>query len=120
MVYASTSLALAAIELFVHLEPNQAPQDLVAIAADLPEGEPAIRWDKDKLPPQWSTDELGPGRALGDAWIRGNQSLAVFVPSVPIPQEWNVLINALHPSMSELKSKSTEPFHFDARMFLTR
>ena len=29
MVYASSSLALAAIELFVHLEPNQQPSDLV-------------------------------------------------------------------------------------------
>ncbi|MGA9671505.1 MAG: RES family NAD+ phosphorylase, partial [Terracidiphilus sp.] len=43
MVYASSSLALAAIELFVHLEPNQQPADLVSIAAELPAGEPAQR-----------------------------------------------------------------------------
>jgi RES domain-containing protein len=120
MVYASTSLALAAIELFVHLEPNLAPLDLVAIATELPDGEPAIRWDKGKLPPEWSTDVLGPGRAKGDSWIRSNESLAVFVPSVPIDQEWNVLINPLHPGAGELKTKSTHPFHFDARMFQPR
>ena len=33
MVYCSSSLALAAIELFVHIEPNLQPDDLVAIAA---------------------------------------------------------------------------------------
>ena len=53
MVYASPSLALAAIELFVHLEPNQAPGDLVAIAAELPKGEPAMRWDEPALPAKW-------------------------------------------------------------------
>ena len=36
MVYSSSSLALAAMELFVHLEPNQQPDDLVSIAALLP------------------------------------------------------------------------------------
>jgi hypothetical protein len=42
MVYASTSLALAAIELFVNLEPGLAPEDLVCLSAILPEGEPAL------------------------------------------------------------------------------
>src|ERR1700736_975143 len=70
MVYASSSLALAAIELFVHLEPNQAPGDLVWIAAELPEGEPAMRWDAATLPPNWWGDELGPVRGLGDQWIQ--------------------------------------------------
>ena len=49
MVYASSSLALAAIELFVHLEPAQQPDDLVAIAASLPKGEPAQRLDPDEI-----------------------------------------------------------------------
>jgi len=40
MVYCSSSLALAAIELFVHLEPNLQPDDLVSIAATLPASEP--------------------------------------------------------------------------------
>ena len=120
MVYASTSLALAAIELFVHLEPNQAPQDLVSIAAELPEGEPGLRWDKDALPQEWWSDELGPVRALGDAWIQSRQNLAVFVPSVPIRQEWNVLINPLHPRIGDLTARTSEPFHFDSRMFAGR
>ena len=34
VVYASPSLALAAIETFVHLEPNLRPDDLVAIEAN--------------------------------------------------------------------------------------
>jgi RES domain-containing protein len=121
MVYASTSLALAAIELFVHLEPGQAPNDLVYISAILPLGEPARTLQADELPSAWWTDNVaaGPGstRDLGDTWMRGGSSLALMVPSVPIRAEWNVLVNPLHSRMSELQIDSPQPFVFDARMF---
>jgi RES domain-containing protein len=37
MVYASTSLALAAMEIFVNLEPNVQPTDLVSIEGEIPD-----------------------------------------------------------------------------------
>jgi RES domain-containing protein len=117
MVYASSSLALAAIELFVHLEPNQQPGDLVSIAALLPAGEPAQRLAPDQLPPAWWTDDVKPLRRLGDQWIRDVASLAIEVPSAALRMEWNVLINPLHPKIAELKIEPPQPFHFDARMF---
>ena len=117
MVYCSSSLALAAMELFVHLEPNQQPDDLVFIAAELPAGEPARRLELEKLPPEWWTDDFEPLRELGDGWIREKTSLAMMVPAVPIRQEWNVLINPLHPRIGSLQIAVPEPFIFDARMF---
>ena len=120
MVYSSSSLALAAIEYFVHLEPNQAPTDLVAIAAELPEGEPALRWDGEALPASWWSEELAPMRTLGDAWIRDKATLAVLAPSVPIRGEWNVLVNPLHSRAGEIAIQAPQPFVFDARMFLLR
>ncbi|MDE3063598.1 MAG: RES family NAD+ phosphorylase [Acidobacteriota bacterium] len=117
MVYASSSLALAAIELFVHLEPSQQPEDLVSIAALLPEGEPAQRLDPSQLPPGWWTDDFAPLRALGDNWIREQRSLAIEVPSAALRMEWNVLVNPLHPAIAEIKVEPPQPFHFDARMF---
>ena len=117
MVYASSSLALAAIELFVHLEPNQQPDDLVSIAALLPEGEPALRLEPNKLPRGWWTDDVEPLRNLGDQWIRDAASLAIEVPSAALRMEWNVLVNPLHPEIANLQIESPQPFHFDARMF---
>lgn len=61
MVYASTSLSLAAIELFVHLEPGQAPNDLVYLSAILPEGEPGLTLQSAELPSEWWTDNLAAG-----------------------------------------------------------
>jgi RES domain-containing protein len=117
MVYASSSLALAAIELFVHLEPNLQPDDLVSIAATLPAGEPAQRIEPDQLPAGWWTDDFEPLRAVGDKWIREKSSLAVEVPSAALRVEWNVLVNPLHPAIAEIKVEEPQAFHFDARMF---
>jgi RES domain-containing protein len=121
MVYASTSLSLAAIELFVHLEPGQAPRDLVFLSATLPDGEPSRTIKQEELPPDWWSDDIAASgetaRELGDAWIRSRSSLALQVPSVPIRVEWNVLLNPLHPRIGELKIEPAQPFVFDARMF---
>jgi RES domain-containing protein len=117
MVYCSSSLALAAVELFVHLEPNQQPDDLVSIAALLPEGEPAERFDPGQLPDNWWSDDLNPMRALGDQWIRESRCLAVEVPSAALQMEWNVLVNPLHPAIMSIRMEPPQPFHFDARMF---
>jgi RES domain-containing protein len=121
MVYTSTSLSLATIELFVHLEPALAPDDLVYLSATLPEGEPARTFQQAELPDAWWTDSVAAGalttHELGDAWIRSNASLALMVPSVPIRAEWNVLVNPLHPRMGELRIEPAQPFVFDARMF---
>jgi RES domain-containing protein len=116
MVYCSSSLALAAVELFVHLDPTQAPSDLVAISATLPEGEPARAITQNELPPDWWADPSAT-RALGDAWMRDGSSLAVRVPSVPIRAEWNVLVNPLHSRMAKIRIDPPQPFVFDARMF---
>ena len=122
MVYASTSLSLAAIELFVHLEPAQTPRDLVYLSATLPDGEPARTLEPAELPAEWWTDDIddvpGTARNLGDTWIRDRSSLALMVPSVPIRVVWNVLINPTHPRIGELKIDTAQPFVFDARMFV--
>jgi len=117
MVYCSSSLALAAIELFVHLEPNLQPDDLVSIEARLPEGEPARKLRLDELPPDWWTDDFEPLRTIGDGWIREKNSLALLAPSAALRTEWNVLVNPLHPAIAEIKVEEPQAFHFDARMF---
>jgi RES domain-containing protein len=116
MAYASSSLALAAIELFVHLEPNQEPDDLVSIAAFLPKGEPARRIEARELPEGWRNDS-GPLRPLGNKWIRERSSLAMKVPSAALYPELNVLVNPLHPAIAKIRIEPPQPFRSDARMF---
>lgn len=117
VIYASTSLALAAMETFVNLEPNQAPSDLVSIEGDIPDEVEIIRVDLTALPARWRESRDESFRQFGDDWVRGGASVALLVPSAAIRGEWNVLLNPAHREIPRIKFKSPQPFQFDARMF---
>ena len=53
VVYTSSSLALAALELLVHLGVKASPKSYVAIPVDIPEGLLIDRVDKSNLPSNW-------------------------------------------------------------------
>src|SRR5271167_5155468 len=92
MVYTSPSLALAAIETFVHLEPNLRPDDLVSIEADLPDDLAVDRLDPNSLPRKWYELRDESLTTFRDRWIRAGTTVALHVPSAAIRGEWNVLL----------------------------
>jgi len=117
VVYASTSLALAAMETFVNLEPNVQPHDLVSIEGLIP-GEVRIeRLEPKALPSDWHRRRNQSLRRLGDEWIEAGRSAALLVPTAAICGEWNVLLNPLHPEFVRIRFDRPQPFRFDARMF---
>ena len=117
VVYASTSLALAAVETFINLEPNLRPKDLVSIEGDIPDALQIARVDLKVLPANWSETRDESLRRVGDDWIRAGRSAALLVPSAAIRGEWNVLLNPAHSDFSKVKFREPEPFEFDLRMF---
>src|SRR4029453_16723817 len=70
VVYASTSLALAAIETFVHLEPNLRPKDFVFFEGQIPDPIDVKRLDLKSLPPHWHQTRDESLHRFGDEWIR--------------------------------------------------
>lgn len=117
VVYASTSLALAAVETFVNLEPNLMPPDLISVEAEIPPTVEIARLDLQVLPPRWHETRDESLRSFGDDWIRGGRCLALLVPSAAIRGEWNVLLNPAHPDFSLIAFCDPRPFEFDIRMF---
>ena len=117
VVYASTSLALAAVETFVNLEPNLRPGDLVSIEGDIPDHLGIDRLDPDCLPGAWRETRDESLWRFGDEWIRTGHTVALFVPSAAIRGEWNILLNPLHPAFPEVRFRNAAPFEFDVRMF---
>jgi RES domain-containing protein len=121
MVYTSSSLALAAVELFVHLDPRDAPDDLVVVSALLDPGQVSVeRMDPAQLPPDWRAMEHAGLRAIGAEWVPANRFAALEVPSLAVEGEWNVLLNPAHADCSKIILLEPKPFHFDERMFQAR
>jgi len=117
MVYASSSLALAAVETFVHLEPNLQPDDLVSIEAEIPTGLVVEHLNLHSLPRKWHELRDDALRIIGDRWIRAGKTVALQVPSAAIRREWNVLLNPEHPDFRKLRIEKPKAFEFDLRMF---
>lgn len=118
VVYCSETLSLAALEYFVNLEPELAPPELVSIAADLPAGLSAEALEIGALPADWGSYPA-PERLkdLGTDWARGGRTAVLFVPSVVIPRERNVLVNPAHPDFRKIRLHQAEPFSFDPRLW---
>jgi len=93
VVYASTSLALAAIETFVNLEPNLQPKDLVSIEGEIPDQLKIGRLDPQTLPSKWHETRNESLHRFGDEWVRAAKTVALLVPSAAIDGEWNLLLN---------------------------
>lgn len=118
VVYCSPALSLAALEYFVHLEPELAPKDLIAISAEIPTGVPWADIDAAVLPPDWRAFPAPEAlRDLGSAWVRSGRTAVLSVPSAVIPHESNVLLNPAHPDFLKIRIGGAEPFSFDPRMW---
>lgn len=117
MVYASTSLALAAVETFVNVEPSLHPKDFVSIEGEIPDELEIGKLDPQALPANWYETSGESLRRFGDEWIHAARSVALLVPSAAIRREWNVLLNPVHPGFSRVRLQEPAPFEFDVRMF---
>lgn len=117
VVYASTSLALAAVETFVNLSPNLQPPDLVSVEGEIPDALHIDRLDVKALPANWLRTRDERLRRFGDGWIRQGKTVALLVPSAAIQGEWNILLNPAHPDFPKIKFLEPESFDFDVRMF---
>ena len=117
LVYTSTSLALAAMELFVHLEPEVAPDDLVSVAIEIPDGLTQEEIDPASLPSDWRRTDHPSLREIGSRWAIERRSLSLRVPSAAVDGEWNLLLNPHHSEFPLVRVIGTKAFHYDARMF---
>jgi RES domain-containing protein len=116
MVYSATSPALAALELFVNLEPNEAPDDLLMAEAAIPD-EWVEPLNLDLLPADWRDLNNLACRDLGSGWAASGRSMALRVPSAVVDGDWNVLLNPIHAEFRKIEFLPPKPFRFDGRMF---
>lgn len=115
VVYAGSSIALVALEYFVHLSGDE-PADLVLLEIDAPDGTGAQSVLSEELPDRWQ-DDLAATQARGMEWIQSKGSLVLWVPSAIVPEERNALLNPGHPEWARVRVRLLRAFHFDRRMY---
>ena len=117
IVYTSGSLSLAALEYFVNLDTDLAPDDLVSITAEIPDDLAVHRLIVADLPDGWqSFPALVALQDLGTTWASQAATAVLAVPSAVIPQEWNYLLNPAHPDFRRIRVHKPQAFLFDPRL----
>lgn len=114
MVYASSSLALAAMESFVHLGEDGLHIRFVVFSIGIPD---AVTVRRCLRPPRgWRAEPPGEqSMRYGSTWLRSGRSAVLEVPSAVVPSESNFLLNPLHPDFRKLRISRPQPFSFDPR-----
>ena len=115
-VYASGSLSLAALELFVHLGLPEVKIPFASIRATIPD-DVTVEAVTD-LPGDWR-EEPAPDstKEMGTNWFRERRSAVLRIPSAVIPNEFNYVLNPEHPDFGKIVIAAHERFHFDPRMY---
>lgn len=116
VIYCAESRSLALVEVLAGTDDvdKLSQQEWVLVPADIPEeciGKPA------RVPDDWRQYPHPPTtQAFGAEWVQTRRSVALRVPSVVVPGEFNYLLNPAHPDFKRVKVGQPEPFSFDPRL----
>ena len=118
LAYASEHQSLAMLEYFVHLDPEDAPDDLVLATADVPNAVSRKRMQTSLLPSNWR-ETPGPSELaqIGDEFVKKAENCVLLVPSALAVNENNWLLNPQHPEFRKITLHAPEPLRYDPRMF---
>ena len=115
-VYLGGSLALASLELLVHLNratilhtynklPVYIPEDLV------------LRFNTEDLPADWHAPALSPPtQRWGTEWLLSGESAVLQIPSAVVLGEDNFLLNPVHPDVVKIEVGEVSPYELDSRL----
>lgn len=117
ILYTASSLALATLELFVHLN-SEALLNAYSFASVTFDEAAVERVEKFAgLPSNW--DVFPPPedtQRIGDEWVVSGSGLVLSVPSAVLPVERNYLINVGHPDLSKVALAAPERLVIDKRL----
>lgn len=113
LVYTSSTIALAILEWRAHLTQWPAPPVLIIEI----EFSPALVNSPSKLPNNWKQLPAPRGNtAVGDGWFKSAASAILQVASAIVPDEFNYLLNPLHPEFCKTIRGKPRLLKVDARL----
>ena len=119
VIYTSEHASLAAWEKIVHVASfANLPENLQLVQIEIPD-DIAVQTVPDSiLVPGWESFPFCSETVnYGPEFLKSNEYLALKVPSAVIKEEFNIILNPLHPDIQLCKVISAVPFTFDKRIF---
>ena len=119
VLYCSSSIALAALETIVHLSQGALPLDRLLVRVTIPD---KLWQARETLtlaaaPVAWDARPAGPAsKRYGDEWLDQSRSAVLEIPSIVVPEEYNVLLNPNHARASGLTATVMRPWRYDLRL----
>lgn len=118
LAYTSEHQSLAMLEYFVHLDPDDAPPDLVLVTTELPNDLPSKVIAPHELPSSWRRSPAPADLArIGDEFVTQAKHCVLVVPSALASHENNWLLNPRHHDFRRVVVHGVEPLSYDPRMF---
>lgn len=119
VVYAATSISLACLETTVHLGQRGLPFNRYLVKITVPEATWNARETRSAAALEVGWDALPEGKVsldVGDIWLTSGNSPLLLVPSVIVPEEFNVLINPSHPLSKDIEARKVRRWIYDPRL----
>jgi RES domain-containing protein len=117
LIYTAGSLALAALEMLVHLDDDELLLAYSFVVAQVP---PALILPVKAfrpLPKNWSASPAPTAlQRIGGEWVSAGASAVLEVPTSIVPLEHNYLLNPAHPDFAQIRLEKPRRFVFDERL----
>jgi RES domain-containing protein len=112
-VYLSGSLSLAALEMLVYAGRAALTMPLVFFRVEFPDDVDVETAALEKLPSNWRQQPPPEStRRFGSEWIARGTAVGLRLPSIMVPEEWNILLNPAHPEFAKLRIPKPQRFRF--------
>jgi RES domain-containing protein len=116
MLYTSERCSLAVLEYLVHTPHNLLPEEISLLKLFIPDELSVSTMTEKQLPANWrqypAPDSLA---EIGTKWIDEDKAVGLKVPSVLVPEEWNILLNPAFTDFNRVRIDSVQPFKIDSR-----
>jgi RES domain-containing protein len=116
VLYTAEHISLAVLEMLVNTNFKDYAIALDLMYIKLPDQYPVTTIELSGLKTGWKED-FDYTRYIGDEFFKQKESLILRVPSAVINEEYNYLVNPLHPDFKKIKIIKTKSFWPDQRLF---
>jgi RES domain-containing protein len=117
LVYLAGSVALAALEVMVHVPNQSLLRDAYSVLPLEFSEDLSVVLDTALLPQNWNSYPAPEFlKQIGDEWIKHGDTPLLRVPSAVIPSEFNYLYNPNHEKAQQIRILEPQNHLFDSRL----